>query len=415
MTVDHRDGTPVRLGDRYRLVRPLGSGGMADVWEATDERLHRDVAVKVLRQDPGASPEDAERARRRFTDEGRLIARHSHPNIVSIFDAGEDAGRAYLVMEWLPGMTLADRLAAGPLGDDEARALMTDVLAGLGAAHRAGVVHRDVKPGNVLLDTDGTWKVADFGIATEADPAAESGSLTRTGQLVGTPRYTAPERFAGLAATTASDIYSAGVLLRDAIAGRDDADPVLRAVASRAASLEPTERFASAPAMAAALGHDGVGATVALPLAGAAVGDAAIAGAAMSGAATSGAAQPTTLAAAPVTQVLSTGATPLASRRRLAAATVAIVVLVAGVGLAASTDDRPPTPPTTAPQATSTVPPATTSTSTTAPPATTVAATAITAPVPVPATSPAPSRGRDKGKDKRQDRGERDEGDDEDD
>ncbi|WP_421120695.1 serine/threonine-protein kinase [Aquihabitans daechungensis] len=290
------------VAGRYRLGRLLGSGGMAHVWEATDERLHRDVAVKVLR-DAAGSGELAATARHRFREEGRLAARQPHPGLVAVFDAGEADGRAYLVMERLSGETLGDRLAGGPLASDEVRSMMSEVLAALEAAHQAGIVHRDVKPGNVLRGADGGWKVADFGIAKSVEQALAS-DLTLTGQVIGTPRYMAPERLAGQPATVAGDIYSAGVLLQDALAGCPDPDPDLEAVADRATALDPRDRFPSARSMAAAL------ASSSEPQPDVTLVDAIAAGPAVASA-------PTIVTAGPPTQVLPTPA-PARGRGRAA-------------------------------------------------------------------------------------------------
>src|SRR6202011_4713927 len=160
---------------------------MADVYDALDQRLDRPVAVKVLR------PELAVHAdvRRRFEAEAKAAARLSHPNVVAVHDTGEDHGRAYIVMERLPGETLADRFAAGPVDQEWLRRVAVEVLAALGAAHAAGIVHRDVKPGNILLSDDGRAKVADFGIAKTmealGEPGGESGrDHTATGVVIGT-------------------------------------------------------------------------------------------------------------------------------------------------------------------------------------------------------------------------------------
>jgi serine/threonine-protein kinase len=272
------------LGDRYRLGAVLGRGGMAEVYDGFDERLHRPVAVKVL------LPEMAARAdvRRRFEDEARAAARLVHPNVVGVFDSGEDGpdgALPYLVMERLPGETMADRMRAAssagtPLDVEWVLRVAGDVLLALGAAHAAALVHRDVKPGNVLIAADGCAKVADFGIAKSLEVAA-AGDLTSTNQLLGTPAYVAPERIEGLPATVESDLYAVGVLLYEALAGvkpftgstavamaysirhdtpeplaslRPDLPPSLVAAVERAMARAPEDRFSSAAALAAALG-----------------------------------------------------------------------------------------------------------------------------------------------------------------
>ncbi len=244
------------LGGRYRLLRVLARGGMADVWQAVDERLRRQVAVKVLREDPDAPDDEIRLARRRFAVESRVVARLNHPKVIPVFDAGRERGISYLVMQQLSGRTLRDRMREGPLADHEVRRLAHDVLGALDAAHDAGLIHRDIKPGNILVDTDGGWKVADFGIAKSDDIDDDPSEVTGSGVLVCTPRYTAPERFAGQSATRSSDIYSVGVVLGEALAGRDDVDSGLLRVASRAAAPNPARRFGTAGAMIAALDAD---------------------------------------------------------------------------------------------------------------------------------------------------------------
>ncbi len=221
------------LGRRYRLSGRIGRGGMAEVFEGHDDRLARPVAVKVLH------PELSVYAgvRRRFESEARTAGRLTHPNIVTIYDTGEDNGQAYIVMELVPGESLADRLRRGPLDEGSVRAIAADVLAGLGAAHAAGIVHRDVKPANILLTTDGRAKVSDFGIAKSVQPAGTAGDLeTASGQLVGTAGYVAPERLNGQPATPQSDLYSLGVVLYEALVGRK---PFEQAVAEPTVAHRP--------------------------------------------------------------------------------------------------------------------------------------------------------------------------------
>jgi serine/threonine-protein kinase len=182
---------------------------MATVYLARDDELGRDVAIKVLRDELAA--DDALRAR--FLREARLAARLSHPNVVRLYDAGETDGRPYIVMEYVPGVSLAD---CRKLPAARVVALGRQACAGLQHAHEAGLVHRDVKPANLLLRDDGVLKVADFGIAR----AAESTRHTQAGTLLGTAAYLAPEQLAGRDATTASDIYSLGAVLYELLAGR---------------------------------------------------------------------------------------------------------------------------------------------------------------------------------------------------
>jgi serine/threonine protein kinase len=273
MAVTALEGT--RLGGRYRVGAVLGRGGMAEVYDAIDERLGRSVAVKVLRPELAANPA----IRRRFESEARAAARLSHPNVVAVYDTGEDAGTPYIVMERLPGETLADRMAAGPVEVGWLRRVAGDVLAALAAAHAAGIIHRDIKPGNILTAPDGGAKVADFGIAKSVE-ADGTGAETATNMLVGTPAYLAPERIDGRPATFRSDLYAVGVVLYEALTGRKpfagatplavahavrsgvvtpiadlrpDLDPTLAAVVNRAMAPAPERRFATAAEMRAAL------------------------------------------------------------------------------------------------------------------------------------------------------------------
>ena len=203
---------PRVLAGRYELGSLLGHGGMGTVRDATDRRLGRPVAVKILRADLAEQPS----ARRRFETEAHAAARLAHPNVVTVFDSGEDDGIPFLVMERLPGRTLADELAEGQLAISRVEEVAREVLSALAAAHGAGIIHRDIKPGNVLLTEDGHVKVSDFGIAKTVDDLDQ----TQTAELVATPGYLAPERLAGEAASQRSDLYSVGVLLYEASSGR---------------------------------------------------------------------------------------------------------------------------------------------------------------------------------------------------
>jgi eukaryotic-like serine/threonine-protein kinase len=200
-----------RLGGRYRMEALLAAGGMGEVWAARDLLLDRAVAVKVL---GGALAGDG-RAAERLRREARAAAGLDHPNIARVLDLGEHDGRPYLVMELLEGESVAARIdRAGPLPAAEAARIVAAVADALEAAHQAGVVHRDVKPGNVFLTTSGEVKVLDFGIARSAHDTA----LT-TGDLLGTAAYLAPERVLGDRATPAADIYALGVVLYELLAG----------------------------------------------------------------------------------------------------------------------------------------------------------------------------------------------------
>ena len=211
--------TPTRaVGGRYRLLGLLGEGGMARVFDAYDERLERRVAVKILRPDTAALAGMA----RRFQQEARLAARLVHPNIVAVLDFGEEGSLSYLVMERLSGRTLRDEIAAGPLDSLRVVRVLTETLSALSAAHRLGVLHRDVKPSNILLQDDGLTKISDFGIAKSMDPLGlgPNSEETLSGIVLGTPGYLAPERGSGLPATVESDLYSVGAVMVEALTGR---------------------------------------------------------------------------------------------------------------------------------------------------------------------------------------------------
>jgi eukaryotic-like serine/threonine-protein kinase len=202
----------VLMGGRYRLIRKMAAGGMGHVWDAEDTVLHRVVAIKMLSEGLSSDPNSAERFRR----EAQAAAGLSHPNVAGVFDYGEDDGTQFIVMELIEGETLAERIArVGRLGPAEATQIAVQVASALDAAHEAGVVHRDIKPGNVMLTPQGEVKVLDFGIAAAAGP-----SLTATGFTIGTATYLSPEQAAGERATPASDVYSLGVVLYEMLAGR---------------------------------------------------------------------------------------------------------------------------------------------------------------------------------------------------
>lgn len=203
---------PELVAGRYEVGPSIGRGGMGEVRRAHDVRLGREVAIKFLRGDLAADPG----VRERFDDEARAAARIGHPNAVTVFDFGEHHGDPYIVMESLPGDTLADAMAHGPLPEERVRRIALDVLGALGAAHDLGIVHRDVKPANILFAADGTAKVADFGIAK----STEGLDHTATGQVIGTAAYLAPERLEGRPAVPQSDLYALGVVLYEALAGR---------------------------------------------------------------------------------------------------------------------------------------------------------------------------------------------------
>jgi serine/threonine-protein kinase len=204
-----------RLADRYVLLDRIGSGGMGSVWRASDVVLDRPVAIKVL----AAQLSDDAEFRQRFRREARAAARLDHPSITQVYDYGEidqpDGVLQFLVMELLHGTTLASRLEHGPLPASEVAGIGAQVADALASAHRSGVVHRDVTPGNIML-TQTRVKVLDFGISmVTGDP-----SMTVAGQTLGTPAYLAPERVQGLPATPAVDVYALGAVLYNAVTGR---------------------------------------------------------------------------------------------------------------------------------------------------------------------------------------------------
>jgi serine/threonine protein kinase len=210
------------LGDRYVLNRPIATGGMGEVWEATDRLLSRPVAVKILKDELRSVPGFIER----FRAEARHAGGLRHPGIATVFDYGETSEGAYLVMELVPGQPLSDLLVEQPQLPTEAKlSILAQTADALHAAHRAGVIHRDVKPANLIVGTDGAVKVTDFGIARAIGAAA----LTEAGQVIGTAHYMSPEQATGQPATSASDIYALGVIAYEMFVGRRpfDADTPL--------------------------------------------------------------------------------------------------------------------------------------------------------------------------------------------
>jgi eukaryotic-like serine/threonine-protein kinase len=198
---------------RYHVEDVLGGGGMALVYRARDEELDRPVAIKLLADNLAAD----EAFRKRFLREARLAAQLAHPNVVQVYDSGEADGRPYIVMEYVEGETLADLLSRqGRLPPAEAVELALQVCSGLEHAHQAGLVHRDIKPQNLLIRGDGTVKIVDFGIAR----SARGTRLTETGSVLGTAAYLAPEQAAGEEVTPAADVYAVGVVLYELLAGR---------------------------------------------------------------------------------------------------------------------------------------------------------------------------------------------------
>ncbi|WNG90635.1 serine/threonine-protein kinase [Mycobacterium sp. ITM-2016-00318] len=259
------------LGGRYEVRDVLGFGATAEVCDGWDTHLSRPVAIKLLRR--GLSSQAA--VRQRFQIEARAAAALNHPNIVRVYDIGNHHETPYIVMERLPGTTLGDQIALGPLPQAQARAALLSVLAALAVAHDAGMLHRDIKPGNLLLTQSGTVKVADFGIVKTA-----ASVHTTTGHIVGTLAYMSPDRVSGKPASVDDDLYAVGVVGYEALTGRKpfpqedimplalaiiegrpppvkelrpDIDPSLADVIERAMSPDPLRRFGSADAMRRAL------------------------------------------------------------------------------------------------------------------------------------------------------------------
>ncbi|MEN9713700.1 MAG: hypothetical protein RLZZ164_364 [Actinomycetota bacterium] len=200
-------------GNRYELVSRIAIGGMGEVWQAHDRVILRDVAIKILKSEYLSDPSFVER----FRTEARHAAMINHDGIANVFDYGEDVGSAYLVMELVPGDSLAKILERnGSLGTDKVMDIVAQTARALYAAHLEGLVHRDIKPGNLLITPDGSVKITDFGIARVADQV----SLTATGQVMGTVQYLAPEQATGKVPTAATDIYALGVVAYEALAGK---------------------------------------------------------------------------------------------------------------------------------------------------------------------------------------------------
>jgi serine/threonine protein kinase len=257
------------VAGRYEVEKTLGGGGMAVVYLARDGELGRPVAVKVLADNLAGDTE----LRERFVREGRLAARLSHPNVVRVYDAGEQDGRPFIVMECVEGESLAESVRReGRLDPDRVAELGVQACAGLEHAHRAGLVHRDVKPANLLLTRDGTLKVADFGIAH----AAGGTHVTAVGTVLGTAAYLSPEQALGEQVTPASDLYSLGVCLYELLAGKppfgyetlgemfsrrdggppprlQDVPPELEATILHCLEQDPSDRPASAAELARSL------------------------------------------------------------------------------------------------------------------------------------------------------------------
>jgi eukaryotic-like serine/threonine-protein kinase len=201
------------LSGRYRLEAKLGSGGMSTVYLARDETLDRPVAAKVMHREMSEQPDQLER----FRQEARAVAKLSHPNVVSVIDAGEDGGYPYIVFEYVQGETLKQRIGrVGALDTQEAVAYAIEIARGLTVAHARNMVHRDIKPQNILIDSEGRAKLTDFGISRQL----EQDGMTATGRVLGTTDYVAPEQAMGRGADPRSDIYSLGVVLYETLVGQ---------------------------------------------------------------------------------------------------------------------------------------------------------------------------------------------------
>ncbi|MEY9990176.1 serine/threonine protein kinase [Streptomyces sp. V4I8] len=209
-------GSERLIAGRYRLLSPLGEGGMGTVWRARDELLHREVAVKEVRAPHGLAASEVERMYARLEREAWAAARVANRNVVTVYDVATQDGRPWIVMELVRGISLAELLdAEGPLSPQRVAHIGAEVLAALRAAHEAGVLHRDVKPANVLMSNDGRVVLTDFGIAM----VEGSSALTMTGEVIGSPEFLAPERALGRTPGPESDLWSLGVLLYAAVEG----------------------------------------------------------------------------------------------------------------------------------------------------------------------------------------------------
>jgi len=254
-----------RVG-RYEVISLIDSGAMSVVYLACDLQLGRRVALKMLQPESMSD----ERRRARFVREARAASALDHPNIITIYEVGEAEGTLFIATEFVEGVALRERLEAGKLEIPEALSIARQVGAALDAAHRAGIVHRDIKPENIMLRPDGFVKVLDFGLARRFQPRpgteAPSRRITRTGEVLGTPRYMAPEQARGLSVDTRADVFSFGLVLFEMVSGRpafpgknyarvlrallnervpslDDIPPALNALIQRCTEPEPERRY----------------------------------------------------------------------------------------------------------------------------------------------------------------------------
>jgi len=238
------DVPPALLGDSIELLEEIGRGGMGTVHKARHLRLDRIVAVKFLSGPLAAEPE----FKKRFEREAKALAMLNHPSIVAVYDCGEDDGRAYIVMEYVEGRPLSELV---PLPESRAREIATEVCEALTYAHSRGIVHRDVKPANILISNEGHVKIGDFGIARLLGQQTSGWTLTDPRGVAGTPHYIAPEALSGALPDPRMDVYSLGVVLYEMVTGRPpvgDFDPLpggLDAIVRRALAPEPSRRYAS--------------------------------------------------------------------------------------------------------------------------------------------------------------------------
>ncbi len=241
-------------GGRYRLEHMLGTGGMASVWLGDDTRLRRPVAIKVMADSLALDSGYVSR----FEREAMVAARLSHPNLVNMFDFNASESRPYLVMEYVPGGTLADRLRRHDRDDWDPDTVLRELMSALAHVHAAGIIHRDIKPANILIGRDRRTRLTDFGVARPSD--AET--ITRTGLVVGTARYIAPEVMRGGQPSERSDLYACGVLLDECL--RDGGAQHLRRLADRLTSERPENRPASAAEVLEVLDQPGTASTAVL-------------------------------------------------------------------------------------------------------------------------------------------------------
>lgn len=291
--MDRESLAPEQKIGNYILLEKLGAGGIGEVWKARDRRLNRVVALKFLSIERAGSS-----AAQDLMREARAASALNHPNIVTVFEVGESEGSAYLAMEYVQGKTLRERMASGSVPTEEAMQLEGQIIAGLAAAHREGITHRDLKPDNVMIRADGLVKILDFGLAkvlpwAQGDRTATTlGPATQTGQVVGTFTYMSPEQARGLEVSAASDVFSLGILLYELFCGQhpfrgatvmDTLNAILSkepppctgtseetgAMLRRALNKEASQRFATAGQLAEYL--ERVRSTVAAPVAAPAV------------------------------------------------------------------------------------------------------------------------------------------------